>query len=106
MPHGAVVAWRRAPALEPRSGWRVTFLVADLGLWEILGQNGEIQEKIHELTLFYYIMHDEPSRALSSEIFLYFALSTSCICLYFRGAMYKIQTSISHNPILEAPSIR
>ena len=34
-----------------------------IGLWETLGQNGEIQEKIHELTLFYYIMHDEPSRA-------------------------------------------
>ena len=34
-----------------------------LGLWEIQGQNGEIQEKIHELTLFYYVMHDEPSRA-------------------------------------------
>ena len=34
-----------------------------LGFWELLGQTG----KIHELTLFYYIMHDEPSRALSSE---------------------------------------
>ena len=32
-------------------------------MWEIQGQNGEIQEKIHELTLFYYVMHDEPSRA-------------------------------------------
>ena len=71
-----------------------------LGLWEILGQNGEIQEKIHELTLFYYIMHDEPSRALSSEICMYFALSTSCICLYFGGAMSKIQTQYFPQPYL------
>ena len=45
-------------------------------------------------------MHDEPSRALSSEIFLYFALSTSCICLYFGGAMSKIQTQYFPQPYM------
>ena len=49
MPHGAVVAWRRAPALEPRSMACHCLAWAGLGFWEIQDQKAQIQNKIQDV---------------------------------------------------------
>ena len=53
----AFAAWDRTPS--PGAMFTTRFMMIEmmaagfrLGFWEILGQNGKIQEKIHELTLF------------------------------------------------------